>query len=200
MTSITTLLLDADGVTQYNRTFLERMNVLLDGRATMPEVSRVEALSLTGQRDFEADLREFLDERGIEATTQDLFEPWLDITPDPEVLAMIAEVRGRGVDVYLGTNQQPVRGRSMTDRPELYPDIVRQFHSWQIGFAKPDPRFFTHIIDELQLDPGSTLFIADLRPNVDAARSVGLVAEFHDREAGAACVRAILVRHGLLDA
>lgn len=200
MTTIKTVLLDADGVTQYSWTFMEKMSGLLDGRATLEEISEVEAPNLTGERDFDADLRAFVAERGIDADVEDMYAIWNDINPDPEILDMIAKISAQGTPVYMGTNQQPVRGRYMVDHLELYPDVIRQFHSWQIGLAKPDPRFFTHIVEELDLDPSTTLFIDDLQANVDAARSVGLVAEFHDRRNGAAGVREILVSHGLLDA
>lgn len=198
MQTIDTLLLDADGVTQYSWNFMAGMTKLLDGKATLEEISDVEQPYLTGG-DFAAALQEFIDERGIEATTDDMFELWFDINPDPEVSQMIADVRAKGIPVYIGTNQQPVRGEYMVAHPELYPDVLRIIHSWQIGLAKPNPEFFTTVINELGIDPATTLFIDDLQANVDAARSVGLNAEFHDRANGAPGVREILTRYGLLE-
>lgn len=198
--TIQTVLFDADGVTQYNWVFMERMSKLLNGQATLEEISDVEHPNLTGERDFDADLRAFVAEKGLDADVEDMYAIWNDIEPDPEVLAMMAELRAKGVDVYLATNQQPERGQYMVDHLELYPDVIRQFHSWQMHLAKPDPAFFQAIIDELGLDPSTTLFMDDLQANVDAARSVGLNAEFHDRTHGAEGVRGILVKHGVLDA
>ena len=53
--TIQTVLFDADGVTQYNWVFMERMSKLLNGQATLEEISDVEHPILTGERDFDAD-------------------------------------------------------------------------------------------------------------------------------------------------
>lgn len=148
--TIQTVLFDADGVTQYNWVFMERMSKLLNGRATLEEVSDVEHPNLTGERDFDAELRAFVAEKGIDAQVEDMYAIWNDIEFDPEVLAMMAELRAKGVDVYLATNQQPergpVHGRPPRALPRRHPPVPQLADAL---LAKPDPAFFRAIIDEL---------------------------------------------------
>lgn len=76
--------------------------------------------------------------------------------------------------------------------------VKGQFHSFRLGVAKPDPKFFTCIIEVLDVDPARTLFIDDLEENVRAAWSVGLIARRLDLESGTAGLEAILRDHALL--
>jgi len=46
-----------------------------------------------------------------------------------------------------------------------------------MGIVKPDTAGFHHVIEQLNVAPGNIAFFDDNQINVDAARSVGLVAE-----------------------
>ena len=52
----------------------------------------------------------------------------------------------------------------------------RMFLSYQLRMAKPDVAIFRHLIDETGIEPSETLYIDDLPDNIEAGRSVGLVA------------------------
>jgi putative hydrolase of the HAD superfamily len=48
--------------------------------------------------------------------------------------------------------------------------------SCQLGVVKPDPAIYRHTLAELGTQPEETLFIDDKRPNVEAARALGIQA------------------------
>jgi putative hydrolase of the HAD superfamily len=48
--------------------------------------------------------------------------------------------------------------------------------SFRVGLAKPDPAIYRLILAELGTQPEETLFIDDRRPNVEAARALGIQA------------------------
>ena len=48
--------------------------------------------------------------------------------------------------------------------------------SYQLGIVKPDPEIYRHTLRELGTNPEETLFIDDRRPNVEAARALGIQA------------------------
>jgi putative hydrolase of the HAD superfamily len=48
--------------------------------------------------------------------------------------------------------------------------------SYQFGAVKPDPSIYRHTLAELGTQPEETLFIDDKRPNVEAARALGIQA------------------------
>lgn len=196
---IRVLLLDADGVVQDMPRFLTRVGALLGGHELFGRLFEAETRFLTGRDGLRDDLVAVLDEHGLGGAVDDLLEAWVDIEPDPEVLALADAVRARGVPVYLATNQQPHRGPRMLTGLGYDRHFDGQFHSFQLGHAKPDPAFFRVILDRLQVDPERVLFVDDLAVNVAGARSVGILAEHHDRDSGAEGLRAILRRHGLAD-
>ena len=70
----------------------------------------------------------------------------------------------------------------------------RVLASCHLGVRKPEPAFFTRLLDELALPPGEVLFVDDREENVVAARAVGLASH---RFRGAAELRAWLVGHGV---
>lgn len=76
---------------------------------------------------------------------------------------------------------------------------LRQFRaqavSYEIGYLKPDPRFYQRALDMLGTSPGNTLFIDDREENVQGALNVGLQAL---RFTGIDKLREDLARLGLL--
>jgi putative hydrolase of the HAD superfamily len=48
--------------------------------------------------------------------------------------------------------------------------------SYQLGVVKPDPTIYRYTLDKLGTQPEETLFIDDKRPNVEAARALGMQA------------------------
>jgi HAD superfamily hydrolase (TIGR01549 family) len=52
------------------------------------------------------------------------------------------------------------------------------FSSSDFGFAKPDPEIFKAVLNELGLQSDDCLFFDDSKPNVEAARTLGIHA-FH---------------------
>jgi putative hydrolase of the HAD superfamily len=76
----------------------------------------------------------------------------------------------------------------------------RLFFSCEIGCSKPNPSYFTAILDALKIAPHAVLFIDDVEANVAAASSVGIRAELFAPESPAEAVaemHRILFRHGL---
>ena len=48
--------------------------------------------------------------------------------------------------------------------------------SYQLGIVKPDPAIYRYTLGKLGTQPEETLFIDDKRPNVEAARALGIQA------------------------
>lgn len=75
----------------------------------------------------------------------------------------------------------------MTDELAYAAVFDRLFHSCQLGFMKPDRRYFEAIVSELRLAPEEILFIDDAESNVLEASGAGLqAAQFvHPNNTGA---------------
>jgi putative hydrolase of the HAD superfamily len=48
--------------------------------------------------------------------------------------------------------------------------------SCQLGVVKPNPELYRHALAKLGTQPEETLFIDDKRPNIEAARALGIQA------------------------
>jgi HAD superfamily hydrolase (TIGR01509 family) len=51
--------------------------------------------------------------------------------------------------------------------------------SGEVGMRKPEPEIFALVLDLLGVRADETVFVDDLRPNIEAARALGLVAVHH---------------------
>ena len=178
MTSVPTptraVVFDADGVLQGRRPGFVRGLIRLGGPRFAVDCLRAEATTITGTLDLVATLDAVALRHRVATTGEELMRRWLDIVVDPEALALVAELRAGGTTVALGTNQQPYRGRWMQQQLG-YPALFdANFYSFELGVAKPDPRFFRAVIDGLGLPPAAITFVDDLPPNVRAARRAGM--------------------------
>ena len=51
--------------------------------------------------------------------------------------------------------------------------------SGEVGMRKPEPEIFAHVLELLGVRAEETVFVDDLRPNVEAAEALGLVGVHH---------------------
>lgn len=97
------------------------------------------------------------------------------MTPDPAMLALARKLAGN-LAVATLTNNGLLLKEAL---PEVFPEVIdifgaRAFVSAQFGCAKPNPRVFHAVAQELDLDPASLLFIDDSADYVSGARAAGL--------------------------
>lgn len=177
MTSpVKALILDADGVVQHSSLRWLAGWVNMGGPGLFPALSRAEQLTLDGSTEFEPLIAQVLAERGLDLTVEDILDHWCRTEPVPSMLRLVDRVRAAGVITAMGTNQNPVRGRYMLEHLPYAEHFDALFHSWQIGYAKPDPAFYTHIVDALGIKPDEAVFVDDMTENITGARQAGLQA------------------------
>jgi putative hydrolase of the HAD superfamily len=201
---ISTILFDADGVMQrtddgWHDTLVgllgDRSDV--EGDRFVAAIQHAERPTMDGRTDIFSAMTGVLQEFSVEGDVDvdDILDVWTKIQPHPDMVAAVLELRRQGVQCCLTTNQQAHRARWM--RSHLHFDRVfsRQFYSCEMGVAKPDPAYFTTIIEQLDLDPNTVLFLDDTEANVDSARATGIHAEVFARHGGRATLEEILARY-----
>ncbi len=112
---------------------------------------------------------------------------------DPEMVALVDELRTNGHRVALLTNGTDTIEAELAHH-RLGGRFDPVFNSWNLGMAKPDPRIFVHVTEELGLDPNEVAFFDDSLPNVTAAQGVGWRAHRFD---SSVTTRRMLRKHGL---
>jgi putative hydrolase of the HAD superfamily len=201
--TVRAVLWDADGVLQHVPDGWEAsMRPVVEGYvedlpAFLAEAFELERPALLGEVSWLDVLPRLLARWGVPHLYQDALEVWLTIVPQDEVRELVGALRAAGVPCYLATNQTEHRGRYMAERLGYDELLDGAFWSYELRVAKPDPAFFTAILGRLDLDPGEVLFVDDNRRNVQAARSVGLVAEHWHVEDGLPTLLDRLAGHGL---
>ena len=101
---------------------------------------------------------------------------------DPEVLALVREVRQR-VPVGLLTNATS-RLDSELDALALATEVDVVCNSWEVGVAKPEPRAFTLAAERMGVAPDECFFTDDRPENAEAAARAGMLAHHYTDVAG----------------
>jgi putative hydrolase of the HAD superfamily len=201
--SVGAVLWDADGVLQHlpdgweasMRPVVE--DAVPDVQGFLAEAFEAERPALVGQADWLEILPALLARWGVPHLYDRAVRVWLTIVPQPEVRDLVTSLRAEGVRCYLATNQTEQRGRYMAEHLG-YDDLLDgAFWSYELGLAKPDPAYFTAILDRLGLEAAEVLFIDDNMASVEAARSVGLAAEHWHVDHGMPTLRDLLRAHAL---
>ncbi len=199
--SVRHVLLDADGVLQYlPGGWIERVEPYLGERAEeFMNVSWTEELpALRGETDFLETLQHHLHAFGVDVPAAELHHTvWQSIETVPSSIELVHRLRAAGYGVHLGTNQEKHRAAYM--RADLGYDELFDVscYSYDLGVAKPDPRYFTRAAERIGADPASVLFVDDLEHNVLGAREAGLNAVRWTFGEGLEEIESRLARHGV---
>jgi epoxide hydrolase-like predicted phosphatase len=93
----------------------------------------------------------------------------------PAMTALVLRARRAGLRTGLLSNswgnEYPREGWD-----EMFDAVVI---SGEVGMRKPEPEIFAHVLDLLGVRADQTVFVDDLKPNVEAAEALGLVGVHH---------------------
>jgi putative hydrolase of the HAD superfamily len=193
------MLIDADGVMQRTAVGWEdELAAFLgdraeaDGERFLEAIREAEVPTMNGKTDIADSMAAVLREFDVKTDVEEVLEMWTRIERDLSMVAAVQELRQDKVLCCLATNQQSRRARWMRANLGYEEVFDRQFYSCELGLAKPDPAYFSTILDELDVKASTVLFIDDTEVNVEGARSVGLNAELFRRHGGRAALEEIL--------
>lgn len=115
--------------------------------------------------------------------------------PFEATVAVLSELRERGVPTYALTNFSAEKWEVVLDRWEFLRGFVGTVVSGREGVVKPDPKIYRILLDRYGLEPARTFFTDDVAANIEGAGAAGIRAErFVDAEA----LRAHLSAFGVL--
>jgi putative hydrolase of the HAD superfamily len=200
MDSISSVLFDADGVIQETTAgWLDHWKAMVrdpgDADEFVSDIFTAERPHLLGLEGFEDSLHRVMQKWKVEASLSDVLYAWTLIEPSEAVLAVVSDVRAKGTQVALATNQQQFRHQHMMEslRYDRLFDAV--FVSCEMKAAKPSSDYFNFIINQQGLRPTEFLFIDDNERNVETARNCGMNAEQYHLSQGIETMKAILDRY-----
>ncbi len=195
------VLLDADGVLQFlPGGWVDRVEPYLGPRAEeFMRVSWTEELpALRGESDFLETLEHHLHAFGVDVPAADLHHAvWQSIETVPSSIELVHRLRSAGYGVHLGSNQE--RHRAAYMRADLgFDDLFDvSCYSYDLGVAKPDPRYFARAAERIGVEVADVLFVDDLERNVAGAREAGMSAVHWTFSEGIAEIESRLGEHGV---
>ena len=90
---------------------------------------------------------------------------------------LIKELKAKGYKVYVLSNMSKEYIEFLRKLP-IFEYFDAQIISCELGLAKPDRKFYEHLLTSCELNPAETIFIDDRKDNVEAAAELGIVP-FH---------------------
>jgi putative hydrolase of the HAD superfamily len=178
---IKVVLFDADGVVVTpEKIFSQRMRA----EYGVPE----EELERFFRGDFreclvgKTDLRELLSKRmekwGWQGTVDELLEYWFvnESQTDDRVINVIKQLKEKGIQVYLTTNQEKNRTDYFKKQMGFEGLFYGVFVSCYIGHIKNDIRFWREALKQINAKPEEIMFWDDSKDNIETAQSVGMNA------------------------
>lgn len=108
------------------------------------------------------------------------------LTPWPDMLALVAELKAQGVTVGLLSNNDLLALEELDALVPGLPALMAPygFVSAQFGMRKPDPALFRAVCARIGVAPERALFVDDLEENVAGARAAGMSGHVFAGRAG----------------
>lgn len=113
-------------------------------------------------------------------------DPWYDFfnpVLDEGALGIIGSLKSLGHRVVCGTNTLDAHYRRHSERGD-YSVFDAVYASHIMGIIKPDPAFWTNILEKEKVLPGEAFFVDDLEENIKAAAELGLKTHLFKGAAG----------------
>ncbi len=128
-----------------------------------------------GRARLEDRLPEVLERIAPHVTADRLIDYWFeqDAYLDGRLLQDLQELRSRGLQVHLATNQEHRRAQYLMGTLGLVDTVDSIQYSAQIGAKKPDMAFFQRAALAVGLLPADILLIDDTPENIRAAQGCG---------------------------
>jgi epoxide hydrolase-like predicted phosphatase len=96
-----------------------------------------------------------------------------DVRPDHEMLDAVKRFHDQGIPTALVSNSWREDDYDVDD---LFDVIVL---SGQLGIRKPDPRIYTHAVEQLGVSPRRCVFVDDIGGNLKPAKALGMATVRH---------------------
>jgi putative hydrolase of the HAD superfamily len=126
--------------------------------------------------------------------TRELIDATRDsLAPIPGTIRLVEDLAASGIRLYLLSNMPASTFDHLVRKHTFFSRFEYLVISGQILLIKPDPAIFEHLVAKTGIVPAESVFIDDIRKNVDAARGCGFQAiQFRDPESCRQELRAYL--------
>ena len=185
MTEIKAVLFDVDGVVIRGRHkyFSDRLSQEhgIPLEEIMPFFKNEYGLCAIGQADLKQVLPPYFKRWGWTKSTEDFMDYWFqgEKDLDQQVLGVVDKLRTAGLLTGLATDNERYRAQFLLDVLKVGEHFDKTYVSAHIGHKKPNPEFFSFVLEDLQLPPSKILYWDDDIKNVTGAQTLGIQAKHY---------------------
>lgn len=179
-----TILLDMDGlVVNKDKVFSirisEKLKIPLE--EVLPFFKNEFQLCLVGKADLKKEIVKYMSVWGWKDSAKNLLKFWFDGEKDvnQELVGLVGNYRKDGYKIYLATNNEKYRVDFLWNKIGLKNYFDGIFSSAELGFKKPDEKFYLKVLDLLKTQVEDMIFWDDDEENVESAKKLGMDARFY---------------------
>lgn len=108
------------------------------------------------------------------------YEEFVDIwngllSANEPIVPVVEQLKSRR-RLVLASNTDPIHFEHAVERFPVLKNFKQRFLSYEMRLLKPDPAFFHHVLETLDVQAADCVFIDDRAENVEAALSVGITS------------------------
>ena len=96
------------------------------------------------------------------------------LVADFDVVALVRRLQAAGHRLYCLSNMPAISMEHLERAYDFWGLFSGKVISSRIGYCKPEPAIYEHLLATYELDPGETIFIDDVDANVAAAEAFGI--------------------------
>lgn len=137
---------------------------------------------LVGKADLKKEIKLYLKKWRWIGNVESMLDYWFsnEANVDGRLLALIRELRKKGIKCYLATNQEKYRTSYIANEmgfSEIFDGI---FSSSSVGYLKNRPQFFEYVLNQMtNVKSQEVLFVDDSQDNIEVAQRFGIQAELY---------------------
>lgn len=135
-----------------------------------------------GKRDLKEAVAPYLPKWGWKGSVDDFLHFWFaeNYYNDEEVIAEAKKLKNKGIICILATNQEKLRVSYMKDKMGLARVFDHIVASSDIGYKKPDKKFFEAIMKLVPgIPPNEVLYFDDREVNIESAKDFGFQTKLY---------------------
>jgi putative hydrolase of the HAD superfamily len=154
---------------------IEKLNAYLDNDFD---------LCLIGKDDLKIRLAELIGSWGWKGTVDELLDYWFgkEVPANMDLIKNLKVVRERGVLLFLATQNEKYKTAKFLELVEPLLDYDYLMATYQIGYKKSNPMYFSSGLVKYGLKPDEVVLIDNNPKAISSAESVGLRAIFFENE------------------
>jgi HAD superfamily hydrolase (TIGR01509 family) len=119
--------------------------------------------------------RPVLENWKVNFTEEKFWEYWFKAeVPSEKMIEFARKLRSQGIKVFILSNNFKERAEYYGQYSWIHEAVDKVYFSWRTGYVKPDPRAWSLLLAENDLEAEDCIYFDDQEKNLRAAESVGI--------------------------